>query len=158
MLLSLTFALAGCFTSQKEQFESAVANPIMLEVLPPEVHEVEVVVNAGDAVTELQVELKQEAEIQSFVKGEKLSYQHPMPTYQPIFSIWKKGEQEVQKNLAYHAWDLNLDGNMDMFEGVDLSGKVYIQLFDYDFDGKIDHIDQQEEVAKVEDLETLEVK
>lgn len=79
-------------------------------------------------------------ETAAFEKGPFVLKHYPKPSYQPIFLVWMRAGKEVQRSLAYHGWDVNFDGQLDMFEGVDLQGKVYIKLFDFNFDGKIDHI------------------
>jgi len=75
----------------------------------------------------------------TFETGEWVHYEVPSPSYQPIFAIWSSPEGEVlQKSHAYHGWDINLDGALDMFESLDLDGVVHARLYDYNFDGVID--------------------
>ena len=62
----------------------------------------------------------------------------PKPGFLPVYLVKTLDDEVVQKTLAYHGWDLNFDGQIDMLEGYDLKGRKYIHFFDFDFDGKID--------------------
>jgi hypothetical protein len=145
----------GCSSSEKN---AKAADPIVLNEIPPEVNETESIVHDDDVLVSVKMtgDAKEE-EVRSFKKGDWVRYQNPLPSYQPIFLKWSKGEEELQKTLAYHAWDLNLDGKLDMFEGVDINGDTYIKLYDFDFNGSIDHVEKKH-VSKVQELETLSVE
>lgn len=153
--------LAGCFTSGADK----PSGPILLEDVSPQISEAEEMIAKDKGMGKLiqditgQAEPKEIPETVSFEKGDWVHYKQPYPSYQPVYAVWNKGEKEVQRSLAYHGWDLNFDGRLDMFEGVDLEGVTYIKLFDYNFDGKVDHVEKLELVTSASDeLETLEVK
>ena len=66
------------------------------------------------------------------------SSEWPMPNYRPVYALMKREGQPDVEELAYHAWDVNHDGEVDMVEAVNPAGKVTMRLFDFNFDGKID--------------------
>ncbi|MDB2447133.1 hypothetical protein N9W79_00755 [bacterium] len=156
LLTALIFA--GCSSSEKED----MAGPIVLDETPSKINETEQMVTGDEVTASMRVEEGEEGqeveEVRVFKKGDWKRYQHPLPSYQPIYSIWTKGGQELQRSLAYHGWDLNLDGQLDMFEGLDLDGEIYIKLFDFNFDGKIDHVEKKMVAKAPVELETLEVQ
>lgn len=143
--------LLGCSTTTDIKDKSA---PMVVDKLPQEVTEVENIAKEKSDLVDVEIE----KEIRSFSKGDWILYKNPLPSYQPIYLTWKKSGKTIQTSLAYHGWDLNYDGQLDMFEGVDIEGNTYIKLYDFDFDGYIDHIRQREDIEQVEQIESLKVK
>ena len=73
-----------------------------------------------------------------YINGDWQTSEWPMPNYRPVSILVKREGQPDQEEVAYHAWDFNHDGEVDMVEALNSSGHVTMRLFDFNFDGKID--------------------
>ena len=74
----------------------------------------------------------------NYINGDWQTSEWPMPNYRPVSIVVKREGLPDQEELAYHAWDFNHDGEVDMVEALNSSGNITMRLFDFNFDGKID--------------------
>lgn len=150
------FIGGGCLSVEINPSETAAAREKRDSL--EQKRQVDMLISSSGQAIVIEVEELNKEEIQTFQIGEWVFYQHPLPSYLPIYAVWLEDEKVVQKTLAYHAWDVNLDGEPDMFEGLDINGKPYIQLFDFNFDRQIDRIEKKDLVSTPLDVyETLKL-
>jgi len=62
----------------------------------------------------------------------------PQPRFRSVYIVLSQSGEEKARELAYHAWDVNHDGETDMLEAIDSKGQIFMRLYDFDFDGQID--------------------
>ncbi len=69
---------------------------------------------------------------------------HWSPTVLPqktqILVHWTLEDGYGQSFPGFYGWDLDGDGRFEMLEVLDPKGKVKNQVFDFDGDGKVDHV------------------
>ena len=74
-------------------------------------------------------------------KGEIVSNKHPLPDLIPFIQKVFEKDKQVGEYLRFRGWDFNKDGVIDMLEELNSEGSVVKRDYDFNSDGKSDHVD-----------------
>ncbi|MDD9951462.1 MAG: hypothetical protein OXT67_07845 [Zetaproteobacteria bacterium] len=81
----------------------------------------------------------------SIEKGQWNETSHEAIPQQAAFINYKDSQGNVHRKHRFNLWDINQDKRPDMVEVLDLEGKIIQRIYDFNFDGQPDKIENASE-------------